>query len=266
MTIPLIRLSNNELTAGTLDPVTRLLARQVFSSKGVVVIENAFAPELVASLKNAFMTDYARHLVDRETDETLEVGDKRIMVAVEVNGPFNTPRLYANPFVFPLVQDMLGEECVLGSFGAVTAFPGAEDQHIHRDHPFLFDEESIDTLMPAYAVNVIVPLVDIDEHHGTTRVWPGSHRVWPEGEARKLPSEDLVAQVGACILIDYRLFHGGTANRSEQMRPLLYVIYQRPWFKDYVNFLKVRELRVPAKERANIPAAYQRWFTTCINK
>ena len=222
MTLPFIRLSDNELASGTLDPATRLLAWQAFASKGVLAIENAFAPEFIASLRKAFMTDYARHLVDRETNETLKVGDKRILVPVEVVGPFNTPQLYANPFVFPLVQDMLGEECILGSFGAITALPGAEDQHVHRDHPFLFHEEAIDTAMPAYAVNVIVPLVDIDEHHGTTRVWPGSHRVWAEGEARQLPSEDPVAPVGSCMLMDYRLLHGGTANHSEQVRPILY--------------------------------------------
>ena len=44
-----------------------------------------------------------------------------------------------------------------GSFGAVTSLSGAEDQHVHRDHPFLFQEEAIDVLMPAFAVNVVVP-------------------------------------------------------------------------------------------------------------
>ena len=261
MTLPLIRLSVNELMAGTLDPATRLLAGQAFTNKGVVAIENVFAPEFIRSLRDVFISDYARHLVDWETDETLKVGDKRILVPVEVAQQFNTPQLYANPFVFPLVQDMLGEECILGSFGAITALPGAEDQHVHRDHPFLFHDETIDTAMPAYAINVIVPLVDVDGHHGTTRVWPGSHRVWPEGEAKQLPSEDPVAPVGSCILMDYRLLHGGTANRSAQVRPILYVIYHRPWFKDYVNYLKVRGLRAPAEEHSNIPAAYQRWFT-----
>lgn len=260
--LPFIRLSDNELTSSTLDPATRLLAKQVFTSKGVISIENAFELGFIASLRNAFISNYARHLVDRETGETLKVGDKRILVPVEVAQQFNSPHLYANPFVFPLVQDMLGEECILGSFGAVAALPGAEDQHVHRDHPFLFNEETIDTAMPAYAVNVMIPLVDVDEHRGTTRVWPGSHRTWLDSGARELPSEHVVAPVGSCILMDYRLLHGGTANRSEQVRPILYVIYQRPWFKDYVNYLKVRELRTSVEEHSKIPATFQRWFTT----
>jgi ectoine hydroxylase-related dioxygenase (phytanoyl-CoA dioxygenase family) len=107
--------------------------------------------------------------------------------------------------------------------------------------------------------------VDIDEYNGTTRIWPGSHRVWWDADARQLPSEDLVAPVGSCILMDYRLLHGGTAN-SKQVRPILYVIYQRPWFKDYVNFQKVRELRAPVEEHENIPTAYRKWFTISTDK
>jgi ectoine hydroxylase-related dioxygenase (phytanoyl-CoA dioxygenase family) len=266
MVLPLIRLSENEITAGTLDPATRLLVRQAFNNTGVVTIDNLFAPKFIVSLRDAFASCYARYLIDRESDETLKVGDKRIMVPVDVAQPFNAPQLYANPLLFPLIQDMLGQECVLGSFGAVTALPGAEDQHVHRDHPFLFQEEAIDTLMPAYAVNVIIPLIDIDEDHGTTRVWPGSHRIWSLDEAKRLPSEDPVVPVGSCILMDYRLLHGGTANRSQENRPILYVIYHRPWFKDYVNFVKVRELRVSDEEYSNIPRVYQKWFTRSVHK
>jgi ectoine hydroxylase-related dioxygenase (phytanoyl-CoA dioxygenase family) len=266
MTLPLIRLSDSELTSGSLDPTNRLLARQVFASKGVVAIENAFAPTFIVSLTTAFTTHYARHLVELETDETLKVDDKRILVPVDVVGPFSTPYLYANPFVFPLVQDILGKECILGSFGAITALPGAKDQHIHRDHPFLFQDEALDTAMPAYAVNAIIPLVGVNEHQGTTRVWPGSHRVWRDGEARQLPSEDPALPIGSCILMDYRLLHRGTANHSEQVRPILYVIYHRPWFKDYVNYRKVRGLRAPAEEHAKIPAAYRRWFSACNDR
>jgi ectoine hydroxylase-related dioxygenase (phytanoyl-CoA dioxygenase family) len=260
MTLPFIRLSDDELASNALDPASRLLAGQVFASKGVLAIENAFAPEFIASLKNAFVDNNARHLVDQETDGALKVGDKRILIPVEIAGAFNTPQLYANPFIFPLVQDALGAKCILGSFGAVTALPGAEDQHIHRDHPFLFHEENIDTCMPAYAINVVVPLVDLNEHSGTTRVWAGSHRVWQDDQARQLPSEDVRARVGSCILMDYRLLHGGTVNHSEQMRPILYLIYHRPWFKDYVNFVKVRELVVSAQEQGNIPEPYRSWF------
>jgi hypothetical protein len=66
--------------------------------------------------------------------------------------------------------------------------------------------------------------------------------------------------------MDYRMLHGGTANHSKQMRPILYLGYYRPWFKDYVNFIKVKQLLVSAREYENIPEAYRSWFTSCIDK
>ena len=41
--------------------------------------------------------------------------------------------------------------------------------------PAAFDA-GISSLLPAYALTVVVPLIDMDECHGTTAVWPGSHR------------------------------------------------------------------------------------------
>ena len=52
-------------------------------------------------------------------------------------------------------------------------------QEIHRDHGHLFASDSdIGPSLPVYAVNVAVPLVDVDLATGPTGVWPGSHR-WP---------------------------------------------------------------------------------------
>ena len=88
--------------------------------------------------------------------------------------PFNTPLLYANPLVFPIIQQILGRDCILGGFGAVFSLPGAPNQNVHRDFPGLFDR-SVDILIPSFAINLIVPLVELNDLNGTTRVWTGSH-------------------------------------------------------------------------------------------
>ena len=41
---------------------------------------------------------------------------------------------------------------------------------------------------------------------------------------------------GGAVLFDYRTVHRGTANRSAEDRPLLYLTFARPWFSDTVNF------------------------------
>jgi hypothetical protein len=70
---------------------------------------------------------------------------------------------------------------------------------------------------------------------GTTRLWPRTHVLDDEAAAAVAP-EDPVVLAGSCLLMDYRLRHGGTANRSETVRPILYNVYQRRWFRDFVNY------------------------------
>ncbi|MCP4304356.1 MAG: phytanoyl-CoA dioxygenase [bacterium] len=259
---PMIRLSEAELTTGELDPTTYLLASQAFSSQGCLLVENALSTEFVACLRERFVNRYEHRLL--EADETVEVGDQRIMTSLELAGPFSSPTLYANPLILPLVQGALGSDCILGSLGAVAALPGADDQHIHRDHPFLFEDEAIDTAALPFAVNVLIPLIDLNELHGRTRVWPGSHRIWSQEAALREPYADPVAPVGSCMLMDYRLVHSGTTNRSSTTRPILYVIYHRPWFHDYVNFQRVKPLRISADEYSKVPTEYKHWFGSYV--
>ncbi len=40
--------------------------------------------------------------------------------------------------------------------------PGPEEQRLHRDHPGLFDDESVDAAVPSFAITMIVPLVEMD--------------------------------------------------------------------------------------------------------
>eukprot|EP01034_Spumella_vulgaris_P021942 gene21942-28022_t len=35
---------------------------------------------------------------------------------------------------------------------------------------------------------------------------------------------------------DYRVLHRGTANRSENIRPILVFTFAKPWYKDLLNF------------------------------
>jgi ectoine hydroxylase-related dioxygenase (phytanoyl-CoA dioxygenase family) len=218
----------------------------MFRSHGCLLLEGVLERRQVERLHAAFVRRYRRYFRDREHADALRVGGGRFMVTVTLRPPFDTPALYANPLVYPILQRLLGPQCVLGSFGSVISLPGAPDQHVHRDHPPLFEEPGLDAEMPAFAVTLIVPLVELDATNGTTRLWPGSHRVWDESVESIEPEDPLVA-AGSCLLMDYRLRHGGTANRSTDVRPILYSVYQRPWFRDTQNFKKQDPLQITAR-------------------
>jgi ectoine hydroxylase-related dioxygenase (phytanoyl-CoA dioxygenase family) len=151
---------------------------------------------------------------------------------------------------------VLGEEMVLGCAGTVTSLPGAQDQHVHRDGPPLFNK-AVNRMAPAHAINFFVPLVELNENTGTTRLFPGTHTN-TDLDPASAPFVDPIVPVGSCLLVDYRLYHQGRANRSEQVRPLLYCVYHQPWFKDYKNHAAAPFLRISEADYAAIPPEHRK--------
>ena len=203
--------------------------------EGFVVLEHIVAKDKIAALNLEFRARYGNYFEDRELADTLKIGNKRYMTSVGLQGGFADCEIYANPYVGAVARLALGSDAVLESFGAVVSLAGAKRQHIHRDGPLLFDA-SISPILPAHALTVAMPLIDMNEHHGTTALWPGSHR-WKERNEEVSP---IIPEIptGSCVLWDFRLFHGGTENRSDQHRPMIYSTYSRRWYQDPANFSK----------------------------
>jgi hypothetical protein len=51
-----------------------------------------------------------------------------------------------------------------------------------------------------------------------------------------MPAQDPVVPLGSCLLLDYSVAHYGRGNRSDRVRPILNLIYSRPWFRDCRNY------------------------------
>eukprot|EP00966_Prymnesium_polylepis_P297827 6881366-Prymnesium_polylepis.1 len=131
----------------------------------------------------------------------------------------------------------------------------------HTDGPVnLFGDDFAATL-PPYALNVFFPLVDLHEANGPTEfalgarrfapctralalrtavtrssrhARPGSHRPGRAGSRTEDPVS-IAAPAGSAVLFDYRLWHRGLSNSSEQDRPVLYAVVARAWFHDFRN-------------------------------
>ena len=61
-------------------------------------------------------------------------------------------------------------------------------------------------------------------------------------------------------MMDYRLIHGGMLNDSETIRPILYLVYSRPWFRDGFNFTSQPAVQISKKQRKKVPERWQGLF------
>ncbi|MBS0548915.1 MAG: phytanoyl-CoA dioxygenase family protein [Proteobacteria bacterium] len=220
-------------TEGLAESETIRGAYDCFVKQGYAILDNALPGDRMREVAAEFERRYAHYYNGTPAGEFMEVGNRRMMIPVELSGVFNDPLLFANPYVLAMLKMALGPDAVIEAFGAFVALPGAEKQHVHRDGPSLFDA-GIARILPAHALTVVFPLIEMNDRHGSTRIWPGSHRHLendPEG-----PNEAPVVPLGSCFMWDFRTYHSGTANVSDRQRPMLYAVYSRPWFKDSENY------------------------------
>ena len=263
-----LTISAAESKSQSLQPGTIEQAAKLFRSHGAIWLENVFPVALIKKLAKAYQETYTSASLAQLKKRHAVVGDRRFMITVTLEPPFNTPKLYANPILSQVLTSLLGSQFSISSFGSVVTLPGAQDQPIHFDHPPLFESEKDCKSLPPYAITVVVPLVEIKEETGSTAIWEGSHRKagardqlvglmndpnW-KGSVHPLP------KLGDAYLMDYRVIHGGMANNCEQPRPILYLVYGRPWFRDAYNFSDQPPVKFADGEFKKVPSAKRSLF------
>lgn len=249
-------------------------AVEMFLTQGYLVVENVFDPDLIRRVHAHFMDKYRKYFDDRLYDDALDVGHRRTMVTIDLEGPFNTSELYAPPKIFPLLEFLLSKKLILGGLGCVVALPGARVQQIHRDHDNIydagFDYPGADVVMakgPPYAITLGIPLIPLTGLTGSTRFWPGTHlRRVNRLDPNLGPGVDFAMDLGSCYLFDYRVLHCGTENRSDTIRPLLYNIYTRPWFRDAANYSRQLPIHITEAQLLELPVPYQRLFAWAVQE
>jgi len=270
LTIPEIAFVRTEAKA----PSARTLkkVRDAMERHGAVAFANLFPVPLLKRLRAEVLRRHESGEL-RARGLVRDIGG-RYAAVLPFQGPFLTPGFYAEPRLRAALAGLLGEDHCIGSLEAVIAMPGSYEQHQHIDGPIRFDRSVGGARrpyagdladLPPYAVTLCVPLCDVDEDNGPTALWPGSHRAAlrprPPGAAeiaRRFRPEYMAGPLGRSFLFDFRIFHRGEPNYSREPRPILMLVFTRPWYRD-PNLLEAapgvviapRALaRVPRRHRA----------------
>ena len=243
--LPPVRVSPEERDSGQFSSEKTDLASSLFRQHGALVVENVFDVDMLQAIKKLILDRYDSYFEPREYDDCLRLGDKRHMVTLDIEGPINSPDLYDNPFISAITKKILGKDFILGAINIGVSLPDSRNQSIHKDYPPLFDEDDeFRDNIPCFALAVLIPLVQHSHTVGTTLVIKDSHKI-DHIEAQKLPGQAPLLEIGSCLMIDYRVGHQGLANSSEDVvRPLLTLIFHRPWFRDCVNYRKQLPVKI----------------------
>lgn len=263
MTLPIVTISQTERDRGVLTQENNHAAIRALHETGAAVLRGVFSVATIDTLNGEFSTRYGglglagmRAQAQQPAPNSIQkVGEGRFEIALRLNGVFGQPSLFANTILVNLLMPLLGRNLMrLGSVTAVASYPGAELQHIHRDHQQLFHEfPQIGPALPLYAVNVSIPMIDIDAVTGPTGIWLGSHRWSEDREATPEGMSSIPFQRGDAVLMDYRTMHTGLPNNSQTVRPILYLVYTREWFFDDNNHRTRAPLDITLEELQLLP-------------
>lgn len=236
-----MKISTEELSSGKLLPETVELAANLIQVNGYVIFEKVLPEPLVKTLFNRYIEILEPYLEEHREEvynpkNGFNDGTNHIRLYLPFELPFIDQSIIAHPFVLQVVDQLLGEDCVLHYFATNTSLPGGQkSQPVHADTGAVFgDRCSVNLPISNLVVNV--PLVDTHENNGPMEIWPGGTHLLPDywygpksynknKLAEHMTSIKAFMPAGSIMIRDDRMWHRGTPNRSDQPRPNLAMIY-----------------------------------------
>jgi hypothetical protein len=201
----------------------------------------------ITALKGAFPRDWAvrmREDVDTLFAEAMKVpggalprGPQRWYVEVPPERIRGFVDIATHPWFVAVCEAVLGPDYRIVEVGFDIPFPGAADQPWHRDffvpeattkqrrlNSLAFNLTAVDTV-PEMGPFEVAPGTQWDQFEGCDKgMFPPRH-LWPRYIAR---AQQKMPQMGDMSVRSALTIHRGTANRSDQPRPVLVVGVDAP--------------------------------------
>jgi Phytanoyl-CoA dioxygenase (PhyH) len=229
---------------------------------GIIACKGAFTREWVAQLKEDIETLFAE--AQSRPGGALARGPQRYYVEVHPERVRGFVDLVTHPWVTAVCRAVLGPDYKVVEAGFDIPFPGAMHQPWHRDFPA---PEATVTGRRLNSLAFNITTVDVTEEIGPFEIAPGTQwdvlaggdpmfpdkSLYPRYEARaqrKLPKVGDISARSALAI------HRGTANRSQQSRPVFVLGVDAPDARNADKHdLQVTQAywdRLPAEVRAHL--------------
>ncbi|NRF90367.1 phytanoyl-CoA dioxygenase family protein [Paenibacillus frigoriresistens] len=236
-----MKLSAEELANKRLNPETVESAVEQVRLNGYVLFEGVLESELVDQMHSSFMNalnDATNRDPNSTEVNTTEFRKNRVRMDLPFEEPFIDPSIITSPFVLPIIEKLVGEDCACIYLSADAPLPGSDYQVVHSDQMPFFPESTIS--LPPAGIVLNIPLVDVTEENGPMEAFPGGNHLMPENKntpryieeaASFLKPVRMTMPRGSLLIRDLRMWHRGTPNKSDHVRPNVALIYARPWWK-----------------------------------
>ena len=202
---------------------------------GIIALEGAFSADFADRLREDIETLYEEARQVR--GGALPRGPERFYVEVQPERVRGFVEIVTHPWFVAVCEAVLGPDYRIVEVGFDIPFPGAADQPWHRDfvvpeattkgrrlNSLAFNLTAVDT-RPEHGPFEIAPGTQWDQFDGCPKGMFPPRELWPryiERAVQKLPQRGDISARSALTI------HRGTANRSNEARPVLVVGVDAP--------------------------------------
>ena len=227
--------------------------------KGFTVVPDIFTADEMRQLKEEYLsikkrtseiiaTVAPRPRVWKDSGKTVRsqywITDKEVMLQAG-NGRFDcwkgfskgilaTENVRNNPLISKLMKELLVKDYTTYQ-GIVLSGANSDGQYFHRDTDPMQNRRSCGSEMIAlddFYFTVLMPcIVDVTEENGPTEFYAGSHRQSAD-DFDEDSRVSVCAPLGSALVFNGKLYHRGSANKSNEDRPVVYQIWHKKWYSD----------------------------------
>lgn len=185
-------------------------------------------------------------------------------------------RLAVHPNLLPVMKGVLGDDCLLNTYGTSIIGPGEKSQPIHVDDGTFISQSPALRRRPriyeggprsSISVNTMIALCDFTEEIGATRIVPDSNKMpYPkptDSEKNMKASIPAVMPKGSILFFEGQCYHAGGANLTlDQRRFGVTVSFCAGYLRTQENFI----LSIPEEKAASFPRELQQLIGFRISK
>jgi ectoine hydroxylase-related dioxygenase (phytanoyl-CoA dioxygenase family) len=201
--------------------------KQDLDKKGYAVLEEFIAPEVLEAIRRRVDELFQEEGKNAGSEFKSEPYTDRLANLVDKGEVF--VHVIQIPDILECVEQVIGPEFKLSSVNVRSPWPNSNwVQPLHIDGGGLPDDRGY------YVCNSVWMLDDFTLENGAIRVVPGSHRrgqrpqdVLSDPAAPYQGEVLLTGKAGTVVVMNAHMWHGATANQTNQRRRAMHVYYTR---------------------------------------
>lgn len=244
-----MKISAAEREAGAMNEDNLRIAARTLKECGYLVLEDVLPRDWIDRTRDICNDALRRYMPTLNPEKRQYYEQVHTAMFPPICSPFMDAIAIENPFAVQVTEAVIGPDFFCTFYNTNTQWPHSGIQHVHRDFDHLFP--GFPVALPISQVIVNIPLTDFSLENGATEVWPGSHLIVDEipndnqaleERAKTLPSVRTTASAGSVILRDMRTWHRGMPNKTDEIRTMLAMIYDRPFLNAYISATELIEI------------------------